>query len=437
MKTLYIDCSMGAAGDMLTAALMELLEKDERETFLAKLNSLGLHGIEYKLEPSQKCGITGSHMTVLVHGQEEDENMHDHHHEHEHQHEHEEHHHELEHHHDHVEHNHEHEHHHDHEHSHEGHHHHHEHSSMEGIRHIVCDHLNLSEKVKKSVMEVYGIIAEAESQVHGKPVTDIHFHEVGSMDAVADVTAVCLLMETLGVEKVLASPVHVGSGTVKCAHGVLPVPAPATANILKDIPVYSEEIRGELCTPTGAALLKYFVTDFCLMPLMKISKIGYGMGKKDFERANCVRVMLGTTADKEDDVLELSFNLDDMTAEKIGFAMEKLFESGALDVYTVPVGMKKNRPGTLMRILCKEADKEKMVQEIFRHTTTNGIRQARLERYVLNRKMETIETEWGPVRNKIVSGYGTERSKLEYEDLARIARETGMSISEIENKIKE
>lgn len=411
MKTLYIDCSMGAAGDMLTAALLELLEKDEREAFIEKLNSLRLHGIEYRLEPSQKCGITGSHMTVLVHGKEEDENMHEHHHEHE-------------------------EHHHDHEHSHEGHHHH-EHSSMDGIRHIVCDHLNISESVKKSVMDVYGIIAEAESKVHGKPVTDIHFHEVGSMDAVADVTAVCLLMETLGVEKVLASPVHVGSGTVKCAHGVLPVPAPATANILKDIPVYSGEIRGELCTPTGAALLKYFVSDFCPMPLMKVSKIGYGMGKKDFERANCVRVMLGTTPDNKDDVLELSCNLDDMTAEKIGFAMEKLFESGALDVYTVPVGMKKNRPGTLMRILCKEADKEKMVQEIFRHTTTNGIRQARLERYVLNRKMETLETEWGPVRNKIVSGYGIERSKLEYEDLARIARETGMSISEIENKIKE
>ncbi len=415
MKTLYIDCSMGAAGDMLTAALLELLEKEEREAFVTRLNSIGLHGIEYRLEPSEKCGITGSHMTVLVHGQEEDEDLHDHHH------------HNEEPHHEHGEP-------HEHEHSHEGHHH--EHSSMEGIRHIVCDHLNISESVKKSVMDVYGIIARAESQVHGKPVTDIHFHEVGSMDAIADVTAMCLLMETLGVEKVLASPVHVGSGTVKCAHGILPVPAPATANILQDVPVYSGDIRGELCTPTGAALLKYFVSDFCPMPLMKVSRIGYGMGKKDFERANCVRVMLGSTPDKKDDVLELSFNLDDMTAEKIGFAMERLFEAGALDVYTVPIGMKKNRPGTLMRLLCKEADKEKIVQEIFHHTTTNGIRQARLERYVLNRKMETIETEWGPVRNKIVSGYGTERSKLEYEDLARIARETGMSILEIENKIK-
>lgn len=396
MRTLYIDCSMGAAGDMLTAALLELVE--DKNAFVQKLNSIGLEGIEYRLEKSKKCGITGSHMSVLVHGQEEDESMHDHHH--------------------------------------EEHHHHHEHNSMDGIRHIVCDHLNISENVKKSVMDIYGIIAQAESEVHGKPVTDIHFHEVGSKDAVADVTAVCLLMEELNVEKVYASPVHVGSGTVKCAHGILPVPAPATANILKGIPVYGGSVSGELCTPTGAALLKYFVSEFREMPLMKIEKIGYGMGKKDFERANCVRVSLGETPSKKDDVLELSFNLDDMTAEKIGFAMERFFEAGALDVYTVPVGMKKQRPGTLMRLLCKEADAEKMVREIFHHTTTNGIRQVRLERYVLNRRMETIETEWGPVRNKIVSGYGTERSKLEYDDVSRIARETGMSIQEVEEKIR-
>lgn len=395
MRTLYIDCSMGAAGDMLTAALLELVE--DKNAFVQKLNSIGLEGIEYRLEKSEKCGITGSHMSVLVHGQEEDESMHDHHH--------------------------------------EEHHHHHEHNSMDGIRHIVCDHLNISENVKKSVMDIYGIIAQAESEVHGKPVTDIHFHEVGSKDAVADVTAVCLLMEELNVEKVYASPVHVGSGTVKCAHGILPVPAPATANILKGIPVYGGSVSGELCTPTGAALLKYFVSEFREMPLMKIEKIGYGMGKKDFERANCVRVSLGETPSKKDDVLELSFNLDDMTAEKIGFAMERFFEAGALDVYTVPVGMKKQRPGTLMRLLCKEADAEKIVREIFHHTTTNGIRQARLERYVLNRRMENIETEWGPVRNKIVSGYGTERSKLEYDDVSRIARETGMSIQEVEEKI--
>lgn len=405
MKALYLDCSMGAAGDMLTAALLDLL--DDKKAFVDKLNSMGLSGVEYILEPSEKCGITGSHMKVLVHGHEEDESMHDHHHDHEHEHHH-----------------------------HEEHHHHHEHSTMEGIRHIVCDHLNVSDSVKKAVMDVYAIIAEAESKVHGKPVTDIHFHEVGSMDAVADVTAVCLLMETLGVEKVYASPVHVGSGTVKCAHGVLPVPAPATANILKGVPVYGGEIKGELCTPTGAALLKYFVSEFRDMPLFIIDSIGYGMGKKDFERANCVRAILGETEDKKDDVLELSFNLDDMSAEKIGFAMERLFESGALDVYTVACGMKKQRPGTLMRVLCREKDQNTILHQIFLHTTTNGVRQAKLDRFIMDREIETIDTPWGPVRNKKAKGYGVERSKLEYEDLARIARETGMSIGEIENRIK-
>jgi len=398
MRALYIDCSMGAAGDMLTAALLELVE--DKKAFLEKLNSMGLEGVEYRLEKSEKCGITGSHMTVLVHGQEEDENLHAH------------------------------------NNDAEPEEHHHEHNTIDGIRHIVYDHLNISENVKKSVMDVYGIIARAESEVHGTPVTDIHFHEVGTMDAVADVTAVCLLMETLGAQKIFASPVHVGSGTVKCAHGILPVPAPATANILKGVPVYGGEIKGELCTPTGAALLKYFVSEFRDMPLMKVEKIGYGMGKKDFERANCVRAMLGEIADKKDDVLELSFNLDDMTAEKIGFAMDRLFEAGALDVYTVPCGMKKQRPGTLVRLLCKEEDKEKILHTVFLHTTTIGIRQSKLERYVLDREIETIETPWGSVRNKTVSGYGVQRSKLEYEDLAKIAKETGMSISEAEEKVR-
>ena len=246
----------------------------------------------------------------------------------------------------------------------------------------------------------------------------------------------CILLEKIGAQKIIASPVHVGSGTVKCAHGILPVPAPATANILKGIPVYGGEINGELCTPTGAALLKYFVNDFSEMPLMKIEQIGYGMGKKDFDRANCVRAVLGETSDSKDSVLELSFNLDDMTGEKIGYAFDKLFEAGALDVYSVPVGMKKNRPGILMRVLCREDDKEKIIHEIFKHTTTNGIREQKINRYVMNRKTETVETKWGPVRKKLVDGYGVSRFKFEYEDLARISSESGMSIQEIEDKIR-
>jgi len=251
------------------------------------------------------------------------------------------------------------------------------------------------------------------------------------MDAVADITAVCMLMEMLSPDEVVVSPVHVGSGQVKCAHGILPVPAPATAHILRDVPIYGGSIRGELCTPTGAALLSHFASKFGAMPPMKVKSIGYGMGKKDFEAANCVRIMLGESESRTDTVLELSCNVDDMTAEEIGFAMERLFEAGALEVYTIPIGMKKSRPGTLIRVMCRESDKDKLVPLIFRHTTTIGIRQTETVRYVLDRTLAEVETPDGKVRRKDSSGYGISRSKYEYDDIARIAREKGMSLREV------
>ena len=464
MRTLYVDCGMGAAGDMLTAALLELLP--DQEGFVAGLNALKIPGVEYRKEASVKCGITGTHMTVKVHGQEEESHDHEHHHhdhdehDHEHHHDHDEH--DHEHHHDHEEH--EHEHHHDHDHHHD--HRHHHHASMADVEHIVRDHLKLPVKVQDDVMAVYGLIAEAESHAHGRPVSEIHFHEVGTMDAIADVVAVCLLMNKLAPDEVVVSPVHVGSGQVHCAHGILPVPAPATAYILKDAPIYGGAIRGELCTPTGAALLKHFATKFGNMPVMSVEAIGYGMGKKDFEVANCVRVMLGETLTLEklemlgkeaavksvdgsegsaqkkpvsdaaeepvgdEKVYELSCNVDDMTGEEIGFAMERLFEAGARDVYTIPIGMKKNRPGILIRALCVAKDKETLVEAMFRHTTTIGIRECALNRYILSREIEATNTPYGEVRRKTSAGYGAKREKIEFEDLARIARERGISLWE-------
>ncbi|MDD6316380.1 MAG: nickel pincer cofactor biosynthesis protein LarC [Clostridia bacterium] len=301
---------------------------------------------------------------------------------------------------------------------------------MHDIEHIVRGHLSLPAKVQDDIMAVYTLIAEAESHAHGVPVTEIHFHEVGTMDAIADITAVCLLMDRLAPDQVVVSPVHVGSGQVRCAHGILPVPAPATAFILKDVPIYGGSIRGELCTPTGAALLKHFATRFGSMPVMKTQAIGYGMGKKDFEAANCVRVLLGETEDTGDTVYELCCNVDDMTGEAVGFAMERLLDAGALDVYTIPIGMKKSRPGILIGVLCREAQKEAVVQTLFKHTTTIGIREQQLRRHVLNRRTETLDTPWGPVGCKISSGYGVTRRKYEYEDLARIARQEEISLAE-------
>ena len=453
MKTLYLECGMGAAGDMLTAALLELMP--DPEAAVAELNGLGIPGVQFSKEAVSKCGIGGTHMTVKVHGKEESEEMFHHHHEHhDHLHEHEhddesachEHHHDHEHiheghehHHDHThEHSHEHTHGHTHEHAHEhgddGHTHHH-HSSLHDIEHIVCGHLNIPDQVKQDVMAVYGLIAEAESHAHGVPVTEIHFHEVGTMDAIADITAVCLLMNKIAPDQVIVSPVHVGSGHVHCAHGILPVPAPATAYILNGVPRYGGAVKGELCTPTGAALLKHFATRFGDMPVMRTEAIGYGMGKKDFEQANCIRAMLGETEDAGDSVLQLECNVDDMTAEELGFAMETILEAGALEVYTVAAGMKKSRPGTILCVLCHEDAKETLVRVIFRNTTTIGVREHRCSRYTLKRSFETVQTPYGDVQKKLSSGYGVTREKYEYEDLARIAREQGLSLAEVRKGI--
>ena len=448
MKTLYLECGMGAAGDMLTAALLELMP--DPDAVVAELNGLGIPGVQFSKEAMSKCGIGGTHMTVKVHGEEESEEMfhhhhehHDHPHEHEHSyesachehhdhlHEHEDHEHTHEHHHEHA---HEHTHEHTHEHGDAGHTHHH-HSSLHDIEHIVCGHLNIPEQVKQDVMAVYGLIAEAESHAHGVPVTEIHFHEVGTMDAIADITAVCLLMHKIAPDQVIVSPVHVGSGHVHCAHGILPVPAPATAYILNGVPMYGGAVKGELCTPTGAALLKHFATRFGDMPVMRTAAIGYGMGKKDFEQANCIRAMLGETEDAGDSVLQLECNVDDMTAEELGFAMERILEAGALEVYTVAAGMKKSRPGTLLSVLCHEAEKEKLVRVIFQNTTTIGVREHACSRYTLKRSFETVQTPYGEVQKKISSGYGVTREKYEYEDLARIAREQGMSLEEVRKSI--
>ena len=427
MKTLYLDLGMGAAGDMLAAALLELLP--EPQAFIDRFNALGIPGVTVSMERAEKCGIHGTRFRVLCDGVEEDEHLHEHHHEHdhhdhEHDHDHEHHHHDHDHDHEHHHHHHDHDHH-DHE------HHQHHHSSLHHIEHIVGD-MKLSAAVEADVLAVYRSIAEAESAVHATPVSDIHFHEVGTMDAVADVTAVCLLMRELGVDEVVASPIHVGSGTVHCAHGVLPVPAPATALLLKGVPIYGGAIQSELCTPTGAALVRHFATRFGEMPLMTPDAIGYGMGKKDFEQANCVRAILGETAGESESIVQLQCNVDDMTGEAMGFALERIYEAGAVEAFTVPAGMKKNRPGVLLTVLCHEDARTAVTEAIFRHTSTIGVREAKLLRHVLTRCTETVETPLGAVRVKRSTGCGVTKRKWEYDDLARLARERGVSLAELE-----
>ena len=432
MKLLYLDCGMGAAGDMLGAALAELLPDDARDAFTSKLNAAGIPGVHVSLDPSVKCGITGTHLTVTVNGTEEKEGGHSHSHEHSH---------------------------HDHQHSHShDHHHDHSHRSLHDIHHIIDD-LKLPEAVRTDILAVYRLIAEAESKAHDKPVSEIHFHEVGTMDAIADIASVCLLLHKLAPDQIIASPIHVGSGQVKCAHGILPVPAPATAYILKDIPIYSGSIQGELCTPTGAALLKHFVTRFDQMPLMTPAFTGYGMGTKDFPAANCVRAILGESfaENQAETICELSCNVDDMTGEDIAFALETFLQNGALDAFTVPCTMKKGRPGVLVTVLCKDPDQKQMTKLILQHTTTLGVRSAEKKRWILSRtesetvipddvlanvtapdmpagsKAHDLKTTGGDctIRSKTSTGFGITRNKYEHDDLEKIARTYGLTLAQV------
>lgn len=414
MKTLYIECNMGAAGDMLTAALLELLP--DADAFVERMNKIGIPELVMRREEKISCGVRGTHMSVVIGGEEEisdDVPEHEHHHDHRHEHEHEHHHHDYDHHHEHH------------------HHHTHSHAGLADVREIVSG-LDLPEKVKQDVLGVYALIAEAEAFAHGCEIEQIHFHEVGMMDAVTDVSAVCLLMHMLAPERVVVSPVCTGFGEVRCMHGIVPVPAPATAYLLKGMPAYSGRIRGELLTPTGAALLKYFADDFGHMPLMRVEKIGHGMGMKEFESANCVRVMLGEAeTDSSDEVTEIHANLDDMTGEAVAFACTALLDAGALDVYTTPIQMKKGRPAVMLSCICRPEQAQDMAALMLRHTTTLGVRMHNLNRRVLRRENGKAQTPYGEVDVKIAHGEGFKRVKAEFEDAARIAKEQNVSVLEV------
>ena len=386
MRTLYIDCSMGCAGDMLTAALLEL--HPDKDDFLRRMNAVLGGKAVLSASPDSKCGLRGTHVTVLINGDEEGEATR----------------------------------------------HHHEHTSISEILSFI-DSVPLEVKVREDAKKVYSLIAEAESRVHGHPIENVHFHEVGSLDALADVLSVCALMHELAPERILASEVNVGSGTVRCAHGILPVPAPATELILRGVPIYSGKIKSELCTPTGAALLKYFVWKFGAMPTMQIENAGCGTGKKDFECANVVRAFIGETANDGEEIIELACNLDDMTPEELSFAMEELFTLGALDVYFTSIGMKKSRPGVKLTCMCRERQRKQMLECIFKHTTTLGVREYVCKRYELGRSEKTVRTQDGEVRVKTSSGYGAVREKAEYEDLAALARKSGKTIAQIRSEV--
>ena len=424
MRTLYIECRMGAAGDMLMSALYELMDEEQKKEFLERMNGLGLPGVKITSRKSSTCGISGTHMEVTVYGEEEHEHEHGHEHGHgephpgHHGYGHEEMHGD----------------HHGHEHggTHPGHH----HADPLHISELIGG-LDLPEEVRANAGQVYDAIADAEAKAHGCPVEQVHFHEVGALDAVADVTGVCYAMYLLKPERIVVSPVHVGSGTVRCAHGIMPVPAPATANLLSGVPMYGGSIQGELCTPTGAALLVHFADSFGDMPVMSGTDVGIGIGTKEFDQANCVRIFLGeeisginVKKSGNGEIAELVCNIDDMTPEALAFAAARLIELGALDVYTVAGTMKKGRPGWELTVLCETDRIDETAKNIMRETTTNGVRVRLCEKYFLTPGIERLQTEHGEVRIKTAEGFGIRHEKPEYEDTAACARKEQISYRE-------
>ena len=375
MNILYLDCSMGASGDMLASALLELLP--DPPAAVAALEALRIPGVAYRLEILEKCGIPATHLDVRAESAG----------------------------------------------GHHG-------RSLDDILRLLAS-LPLSPAVAGHADAVYRSLAEAESRAHRRPVAEIHFHELGTADAIADIVAVCWLLDRLSPGDILASPVNVGQGTVRCAHGILPVPAPAAADLLRGIPTCSDGIAdGECCTPTGAALLRHFVRRFGPQPPMRVAAIGQGAGRRDFPRANLLRAFLGTPAGgvpgagapgATDDVLELACNIDDMTGEDLAIAAKRLFEAGALDVTTTPVLMKKGRPGVTLRLLCPPSARAGLVAALFRHTTTIGLRETACHRYLLQRRTETETLPDGTtLRRKVSEGYGVRRVKTEADDRERL-----------------
>jgi len=415
---------MGCAGDMLMAALYELLP--DQKAFLEKMEVLKTLHIQIIPEKCVKCGVTGTHMRVLAHGDEESDISHPHTHpgtahthikspaytlEHT------------------QEHTHEHTHEHTREHAHE---HAHEHANplqrdgaADGAPHHgylellrLIETLEFPELVKVNAAAVYKLLGEAESAIHGQAIEHVHFHEIGSLDALADITGVCLALHMLEPDEITATAVHTGAGNVRCAHGILPVPAPATAMLLTGIPSYGGDIMGELTTPTGAALIKHFVNRFDKSEPGITRAIGYGMGTKDFPRLNAVRAFLIDSAGGSqggpgyDEIVKLETNIDDMTGEDIGHAAAELMNRGALDVFQTPVFMKKFRPGTMLTVLCRASEEIRLTRSIFELTSTLGIRRENIRRAVLDRRIEVRDG----VRVKVSEGWGVSREKIEYED---------------------
>ncbi len=411
MRIAYLDCFSGISGDMFLGALIDAgVPPAIFEQAVAALNL----GAKLEIARVNRSGISATKVDVVVDGQKDQpreahiaqSGPHDHsHHEHVHDHHHA-----------------------DNRYAHG--------RGLTEIREIIEHAVGLSESAKKTAVSIFEKLGAAESKIHDVPIEKVHFHEVGAVDALVDIVCAAVGAEALGVDEFICSPLNVGGGTVQCAHGTFPIPAPATVELLKGAPVYSSGPQAELVTPTGAAIVATLVKRFESLPAMNIERSGYGAGTHDFSgHPNVLRITVGealsaNSADKSvratqtDTITVLEANLDDLNPQVFGYVMDRLLEAGALDVFCVPVQMKKNRPGTLLTVLSKPDDADVLAEIIFAETTTLGVRRREERRQILSRRWQTVSTRFGDIRIKIASMNGSVSNYVpEYEDCRKIAAE--------------
>ena len=419
-KILYLECYSGISGDMTVGALLDL--GADQNILKKALESLDLEGYHLHFGRTKKCGIDAFDFDVHL----EQENPHHHHeHEHNHDHEHKEH--------DQYEHCDEHQHHHD-------------HRNINDIYKII-DQLKASGKVKELARKMFDIVAEAEAKAHGIPMVEVHFHEVGAIDSIVDIVGVAVCVENLGIDQVIVSPLSEGHGYVKCQHGVIPVPVPATVNIAAEHSLILKltDNEGEMVTPTGAAIAAALNSGRPLPASYTISQIGIGSGKKNFKNANILRAMIieeavasnshPASGEGLDQLWQLETNIDDCSGEAMGFTLECLGEAGAADAWFTPIYMKKNRPAYMLQVLCTYEQMEQMENIIFAHTTTVGIRRNQIERTILEREMKQVKTPYGNVAVKICSHKGNTYFYPEYEDIKKVCLEQHKNYKDVYQEI--
>lgn len=423
---LYLECYSGISGDMTVAALLDL--GADKNKLLETLKTIPVDGYKIEIGTRMKAGVEAAAFDVILDGPEDGgshdyvEQVHEHHHEHHHEHDH----------------HHEHE---AHEHHHAHHHGPHVHRNLYDVTHVIMAS-GMTDRAKETALRIFRIIAEAEAKVHAKSIEEVHFHEVGAVDSIVDICAAAICLDDLGISEVVISDIYEGSGHVHCAHGILPVPVPAVSEIAVRHGLYLKktDAKGEMVTPTGAAIAAGIRTREALPESYKIVGLGMGSGKKEFAKANVLRAYLieekHTANVAEDEILCLETNIDDTTGEALGFVLEELMRAGALDACYLPAFMKKNRPAYLLKVLCKEEKRMELEAIIFTHTTTIGIRRYPVQRTVLEREIVEVETAFGKARVKKVRNGEMVFCYPEYEDVVKITRNSGRAFQEIYDLIR-